>query len=479
MKKSFVLVVFLMFLGTINTTFAQKDYQTKPKYVFLFIGDGMGLAHISLTQAYLSAIDGKIGFKQLTMTEFPVVGFATTFAQTRLITCSAAAGTALSTGTKTSPGTIAMNFNHTDTLYSIANWFKNEGFKVGLISSVFVNDATPSVFYAHATKRTNLYEIAKQFITSRIDLIGGGKFANEDDNGQNTNIYELLPKSGYKVVNNKKDFEKLTNKDSKVCMYSPDCLKDASMPFVLDQTKQTIKLSDFTQKAIDVLYNPKGFFIMVEGGKIDWAAHNNDASSIIAEVIDFDNAINVALNFYKQHPNETLIIVTADHETGGLTLGYRKTEYESDIKILQGQKGSIGAYEDTIQTFINKNGIDNFTYLQMLQISSYFFNFDTISLSFDEKNELKNSYLNFIEKSKKKDIKETKYSSNPLSKKWLEIRNHKAGIDFTSGSHTASPVPVFAIGAGSLAFMGYYDNTDIPRKISQLVGLKSAKFKTW
>lgn len=474
-KKNMKTKLFLLTIIFLTTNAFSQNQTYEPKYIFLFIGDGMGMNHIALTQAYLAEKEGIIGFKALNLTQLPFFGMATTYTKTRLITCSAAAGTALSTGQKTSPSTIAMSYDHKDTLYSITKDLKKLGYKIGILSSAPINDATPAVFYAHSEKRSSLYNIATQVIDSPIDLLGFSTFGSPTNNGIDLSIYTLLEKNGFTVSNNYEQIKTLTSKNLPAHIYAPDCLEDGSVPYIVDRKNNVPTLADFTRIAINLLDNPKGFFLMVEGGKIDWAAHNNDAFAVINEVIDFDNAIGVALEFYKKHPDNTLIVVTADHETGGLSLGNKTMGYEVNFSSLALQKGSLELFSDTLSKIIKNTPAEKIKFSNILELGCWFFGFDSSKISKKDLAQLEKKWEEYQEELSNQKSKTSKYNENPLAKSFLQLKNKYAGVGFTSESHTAAPVPVFAIGYKANIFAGFYDNTDIPKKILQILSSKRNK----
>ena len=306
--------LFLLFLAVLSLSSFASDQ--KAKYVFLFIGDGMGFSEVNATEAYLAAKEGKIGINKLSFTQFPSLGFATTYAQDRYVTDSAAAGTALATGNKTSVETIAMDAERKHSLKSIAEMAKAEGLKVGVITTANMNDATPAVFYAHQPIRSMHKEIADEMVKSDFDFFGGGGL-------KKANVTDELKKHGYKLVNSKKGLESLKKDTEKVYATCPSLDADMGCNYEIDKKKNDTSLADFTKKATELLDNPKGFFMMIEGGKIDWANHSNDAATAIKDVLAFDTAIKSAIDFYNKHPKETLIVVTSDHETGGFAQGSR------------------------------------------------------------------------------------------------------------------------------------------------------------
>jgi len=479
MKKSiFIIIALLLVSFTYSCKTIKQNVAIEKKtakYVFVFIGDGMGEAHIHLTEAYLAAIDGQIGMKHLAMSDFPIIGIQTTFANNHFITGSAASGTALATGYKTNYGTISMAPNLVDTLFSIAYFAHNAGMKVGLISTAGINHATAAVFYAHQAKRNQYYEIALQLHKSNFEVFGGGGFISPTGKQKIPlkNAYDITQENGYTVVRNKEGFNKLKAKDNKVLMVSPDISDYGDIPYSIDQTAGMLNLTDYTKKAIKLLNNPNGFFLMVEGGKIDWAAHANDGATLIQEVIDFDNAILEAIKFYEKHSSETIIIITADHETGGLSLGNEDMHYEVNFPILKNQKGSVETFSNLIVDFIKQNTIDKFTFEKALEMGQDFFGIDTNSLSEKEITKLQNAHTDFIINNKDKDL--TYGRAGIVATTWLNILNTRAGIGWTTSAHTGSPVLVRALGFKQEIFGGFYDNTNIPKRLLEIMGIKFKK----
>lgn len=463
MKKLFF--VFLVSLFTISVW--AQDSQ-KAKYVFLFIGDGMGLAHINATEAYKAAMNDKIGVEKLNFTKFPNVAVATTYAKDRYITDSAAAGTALATGNKTAVETISMDYTRTKKFKSIATMAKEKNMKVGIITTVNMNDATPSVFYANQPVRSMSKEIAQELLTSNFDFFGGGGLRGIKD------LSAFLSKGPYKFVDTKKGFRKVSNKDGKVYIACPIRDEAEACRYSVDQNSDDITLSDITKKAIEVLDNPNGFFMMVEGGKIDWAAHANDAASVIKDVEAFDKSIVEAINFYNKHPKETTIIVTADHETGGFALGYSGMEYDSAFTKLKNQKISVKKMDEKIEEYKQTHKPENAKLDDLMPFISKNFGLGVkskgLELTQEEIQVLQDAFTASMTGKKHK----SKYGkdSDPLSSTVSRILDQKAGIAWTTFSHTGIPVMVFAKGQGSEMFKSYIDNTDIPKNIMKIADLK-------
>lgn len=451
---------------------AQKNYNAK--YVFLFIGDGMGIQQVNTAQLFSdSVLNDSVG---IAFTKFPVSSMSTTFAANRYITCSAAAGTALSTGTKTSIGTIGLNATHTDTLYSIATDFKKAGKKVAILTSVSIDHATPAAFYAHKGSRSSYYEIAKDLVVSNYDFFASGGFVEPNGSKNDsvaTSIFKLGADKGIAFTSSLAGVDSLVMQGSKSIVFSaPNPAEGSSLQYDIDRSETDITISDITLKAIEVVDNPNGFFIMVEGGKIDWACHDNDAATTIREVISFSKAIDEAIDFYKKHPNETLIIVTADHETGGMSLGNTKNGYKNHLKILAKQNASQEKLHSAIDKF--KISTPNASFKDVLKLIEEHTGLSTegdYALTTEELASLNEAYQIYFRNKKPKTDKNTYSKTDLLAKTALSILNTKAGIGWTSSTHTGSPVPVFAIGEGQDLFTRFQDNVDIPKNILKASGI--------
>ncbi len=470
-KTNIVLLICVFLLSS----FFYSATAQQAKYVFFFIGDGMGLAHIAASEAYLSTSQGKPGIEKMSFSEFPVTGFSTTHASNRFITGSAAAGTALSTGYKTSINTIAMDSAKLKPLTSIAERAKTEGFKVGIISSVSIDHATPACFYAHQPERNMYYEIALELPKSGFDFFGGGSFHSPFDDENGVSAFDFAKQMGYNITRSREEFENLKTGDEKVYATGNVVELSGALRYVIDQTDNDLLLEEFVAKAIELLDNEKGFFVMCEEGKIDWASHGKDAVTMIHNVISLSKSVEEAIDFYNEHPNETLIVVTADHETGGLTMGHALTGYNSNFEILHAQKISAQTFTLLADSLFEINRNQNMGFA--MQLMEDYFGLGGVSgipLSEYEKTMLEDAYLISIGKMElNEDEKYLRYGGYfPLTATAIQILNNKAGISWTSWSHTGIPVPVFAIGAGSEMFNGYYDNTDIPKKIAKAMGFE-------
>jgi alkaline phosphatase len=230
-----------------------------------------------------------------------------------------------------------------------------------------------------------------------------------------------------------------------------------ALPYAIDRKEGELSLPELVEVAIAQLSSHERFFMMAEGGKIDYASHANDGGTVLYEVMDFDNAIKVAYDFYMQHPDETLIVITADHETGGMALG--NSDYVLNLKVLAEQKCSSDLLSDQLSALYKKFGKD-LTWEQMkVVISQNTGLYAAVEMTEQEDKELQEAYANMI---KHQGVEKTLYKDlNTLAAKSLAILNQKSRLGWTSKGHTASAVPVFAIGVGAERFTGWHDNTDI------------------
>ena len=380
--------------------------QQKAKYVFYFIGDGMGFNHVSLTEYWLGHTQGVFDSRPLSFSQFPVLGWAVTHSESNLITDSAAAGTALSTGNKTKNGMLATGPDST-ALTSISYKIHDAGYKVGISSTVGINHATPAAFYGHNVNRGNYYEIASEIPASEFEFFaGGGAIESTGDDEDKVSVYEAIENGGYVIAEGMDDFAAKKDGAEKMMLLQKDGRLRTELPYAIDMKEDDMTQADLVRASIDFLYEEdgEGFFVMSEGGRIDWASHGNDTKAVILETLSLSDAVAEAVRFYNEHPDETLIVVTADHETGGLTLSWEK---------------GYNLYLDKLEE---------------------------ISCSKDMVSEEERERMNEI--------------------------SHEARIGWTTGDHSAANVPVFAIGAGSDLFSGRMDNTDIPKRICEAMGVK-------
>ena len=273
------------------------------KNVILMIGDGMGLADVS---AAMTVSEIPLNIMRCTVT-----GLQMTSSADNYITDSGAAGTALATGQKTMNGAIGTDING-NVLTSILEIAEDNGLSTGLVATSAITNATPAAFIAHQPSRYNYEGIAKDFLKTDIDVFIGGGLINFTRRKDNINLLDSLRTRGYEIDTTLAMI--LRSNATKLAGFTAP----GDNPFRLKGRDDMLPKS--TAKAIDILKNnKKGFFLMIEGSQIDWAGHSNIADTLIDEVLDFDKAVGTAIDFAEKD-GHTLVVVTADHETGGVTI---------------------------------------------------------------------------------------------------------------------------------------------------------------
>ena len=446
-------------------------YAQEAKYVFFFIGDGMGVNQVQGTELYLGELDGKIGLTPLDFTEFPYATTSSTYSATNGVTDSAAGGTALATGTKTKNGTIGMEQDQQTPIASIAMRAKEKGCRVGIATSVSIDHATPAAFYAHNPNRKNYYQIGKDLFTAGFDFYAGSDFLDPDNHGQGESLYTLASQYGYTLARGYEDFMAKNEQADKLILLQTEkasaTYRDA-IPYAIDRREGDLCLSDITSAAIRFLSKDlsKGFFLMVEGGKIDWACHSNDAATAFREVVDLNESIRQALQFYENHPDETLIVISADHETGGLVLG--TGAYALNLQALQYQRVSETAFTSILNSLRRQTG-NRVTWEQARQALADNFGFwNELKLTEQHAKRLEEVYCRTFTGSDVEMEKSEYAQDEPLAAEAVRIINEIAMVGWVSGGHSAGYVPVFAIGAGADYFQGRMDNVEIPARIAEI-----------
>ncbi|MBQ7362805.1 MAG: alkaline phosphatase, partial [Bacteroidaceae bacterium] len=443
MKKLFGFFMLLLIAVTVSAK--------TPKYVFYFIGDGMGPSHVLGTEYYLGELEGVIGRpNQLCFTQFPKSAFVSTYSKSNGVTDSAASGTALATGSKTKNGFLGVTMDSTP-VYSVAYAAKQAGFPVGISSTVGINHATPGAFYAHQPGRSRYYEIGKDMLTADYDFYAGGDLIATSQ--QRDEIYAKAKEQGYTIARGYDDYKSNGKNAKKLMLYQKDVATD--LPYAIDREEGDLTLAQIAEAGIEFLSkkSKKGFFFMLEGGKIDYASHADDGATALNEVIDFDNAIKVAYDFYKKHPNETLIVVTADHETGGLVLGYSGA-YALNLKVLKAQKVSAERMGSILRRASRARMELRWERVQEL-LKENFGLWGEIEMSKEETHELR-AY--FEQAYATTDIAKRESKLTSLATRAKQMVNSKALLSWAGPNHSASFVPLFAIGAGAENFYGVIDN---------------------
>lgn len=466
--KRFAYTLFFILLAV--TLHAQQA-----KYVFYFIGDGMGLNQVNATEMFLAEQEnGRIGTSPLCFASFPYAGYATTYSATNSITDSSAAGTALATGVKTYNGAIGVNPDK-EVVESVAVKAQRSGKRVGVTTSVSIDHATPSAFYAHQESRSWYYEIALDLPKAGFDFYAGSGFLKPDrthDKKKAPSIYPIFAEAGYALARGVEEYQAKRAEADKMILIQQEGADQSSLPYAIDRKEGDLTLKQITESAVDFLMKDggkKGFFLMVEGGKIDWSCHGNDAATTVREVMDMDEAVKVAYEFYKKHPKETLIVVTADHETGGLGLGYSK--YELHLANLIHQQESADALSRSITNLRRQRRI--YTWEDIKEFLGEKMGFwKSVKINWEQEKRLRDAFEDSFVKNNVK-FEESLYSkTEPLAAVAKQVMSQVALLGWTTSNHSAGYVPVYAVGAGAKAFSGKMDNTDIPKRIAQAAGYK-------
>lgn len=478
----------------------QVESAKAPKYVFLFIGDGMSYPQFQAASDYLGALadsdytqalpsnsyDDRAGAvldgpEALNFMNFDVAGSAVTYDSCSFAPDSASTATSIATGYKTYSGMINVDITGSTPYETIAEKLHSQkGWKVGIISSVNLNHATPAAFYAHQASRNNYYEIGEELVASGFEYFAGGglkKVTGPDKD--KTSLYDLAADAGYKVTYTQADAEAVTAADEKVILIDEHLADSDAMDYEMDRQDGEWALADYVEKGIEVLDNDTGFFMMCEGGKIDWACHANDAATTIHDTIAFADAVQVAIDFAAEHPDETLILVTGDHETGGLTIGFAGTDYDTYLSLLESQTISFTQFDEQYVASYKENKTPFEDVLadieELFGLKASGEEGDKLALTDYEKELLRAAYEKSVNGTASSEYEQEEYvlygTYEPLSVTVTHIINNKSGVSFTSYSHTGLPVAVFAEGAGSAEFEGYYDNTDIYNKLADMLGV--------
>ena len=363
MKTRLLSVISAIFALFIFSGCANDD--APAKYVFLFIGDGMGTSHVDVTESYLSWKAGKLGGEQLLFTTFPVFGTATNYSANSIVTDSSAAGTAIACGGKTNNSWLGVDPNE-QPYESVATVLKKEyDYKVAVISNVPVNHATPASFYGHNKSRHANYAILQEIPASGFEYFAGAGMMSMAGNRwrPEPNITGYLEENGYNVVWGKEELaEAIANNDKIVFgqIYNKDT-EPKNYDTTGNKPEGDATLAEMVQGALDLFGDKDPFFMAIEGGEIDWGGHSNKVMPTVMGVIDMDKAIEKAYQFYLEHPNETLIVVTADHETGGIALG---DKYRVNWEVYENswnENGQSNNLDNEANAALNKAGLIGWT----------------------------------------------------------------------------------------------------------------------
>ena len=486
-KSLLVIFIMIMLVGAISitdtvramssqpvkedTTVEQSDTQA-PKYVFFFIGDGMGASQRQAAEYYLRSTTGNKDLK-LTMNKFPVAGINTTQSEDSLVTDSAAAGTALATGHKTNNKVISQLPDGTN-VKTLVEAAEEKGMATGIITTSRLTHATPATFVAHTESRYMADEIANQYLESDVEFFAGGGYryfipgSGLNYEGQNLkskrkdnrNLVQEFANKDYQTFLSETDSQEFKN-------FKPNgeekvfaAFSYSHTPYELDRkrTNATPSISKMTSKGIETLSKyDNGFFMMVEGARIDHACHANDPAGAIHDVLAFDKAVAKAYEFYRQHPKETLIVVAGDHETGGFGLGFSK-QYFLKMDNLEKAKVSI---DGTLMGIYDGDREAYFNYIDE--------NLGLDKLTAKEKKTITDA-MNIVDSGEEYDAATygpSYYDAVAIAT--THVLSSRAGLEWTTYAHSATAIPMSAIGVSSQNFGGYKDNTEIAATMADLM----------
>lgn len=433
-----------------------------PKYIFYYIGDGMGFNHVLNAQIFSDEV--LRADSTLTMLRFPVASMARTHSASSDVTDSAAAGTALATGRKTRNNMLGMDAD-TVAVTSIAKTLFDKGWGVGLVTTVAIDDATPGAFYAHVPSRSEYMAVGRQLAESGYQYAAGaGLRAARGKDGSRTPLLDYFAEQGVTVACGP---EGLATEADRLLVLSNDTVKTWNVGYTVDSIPGALTLPAMTAAGIRQLsrVSPDRFFMMVEGGNIDHAGHANDGGTIMREVINFDQSLALAWQFYLAHPDETLIVVTADHETGGMSIGTTTTGYSVRPAVAAAQKVSKEEFSEYVKSLARDRRVYHWPDMEEYLADNLGFG-SAVLLTPEETAELSEMFENMMAGRNSAPDQETLYATfDGFSAHVFELLNDKAGLGFTTIKHTGAPVPVFAAGVGASEFSGVNDNTDLPRKI--------------
>jgi len=450
-----LLVLSLSTTSCFSTVTAKQEMA--PKNIIMVIGDGMGPAY---TTAYRYFSDNpKTEMIETTVFDRHLKGFSSTYpaSVSGIVTDSAASATALATGIKSYNGAIGVDINKNE-LQTVLEWSKLQGKKTGIVVTSQINHATPASYLTHNESRKNYNAIADSYLDDGIkaDLYfgGGWKYFIREDR----HLVDEFKEAGFHYLDNYQDLINLPNNKPVLGLFA-----DIGLPWALDDTNKH-RLSTMTKSALHHLVNlqkhdnspDKGLFMLIEASQIDWAGHANNISDAMAEMDDLAETLKYLEHFVERHP-DTLVIVTADHSTGGFTLA-ANGKYEWEAKVLRTMQHSVNYIAK--QLVANEIHADSANRLFNLELNQ-----EELSLLKKTKTTPKLDNSKNIYQDKKVSSTELAMLANVK-----HIIDNRTNSGWTTGGHTAIDVPVFAFGKRCELFNGSQDNTDIAKKIFTLLG---------
>lgn len=437
-----------------------------PKYVFLVIGDGMGINTVYGTELYNAALQGDTAPKPLTFTSFPYRSFLSTYALNSLVTDSSAAGTALASGTKINASGMGMTPDGVP-VSTIASEASACGYGTGVVTTVAVNHATPAAFYAATPNRHDYKDITTQLIEGTIDFAAGADFITRDTGFAPADWEIAAVRKGWNVSRGAVGLEQASNSD-KVLYLAREDSRNNYLPYAMENNG--VHLPEITAAAIKSLekYHRKGFFLMVEGGNIDHCAHENDAVCTFREVNEMDAAVDVIMEFYRRHPRRTLVVVTSDHDTGSMTIG--DNSYVVRPSALIHQKVTKGYLTKEFRRMRASGNPSWAEAKQLLEEGLGLWKYVAVKPA--EEAALKDVFDRTIVGNEDPDDPSWYACNEKMARAAIDLLQQKARMDFTVTSHSAAQVPLYAIGCGAEKVALAHDETDVANIIRALAGYK-------
>lgn len=465
-RRTFLVIPLLLSLMVGIVIMVVGEREPQAKYVFYIIGDGMGVNQVRGTEIYNEVKGLSPEQAQLSFSSFPVQGVMHSHSGTSYITDSAAAGTALATGVKAQNDQIGLNVDEEPHL-SLADIAVEQGYKVAIVSNVAANHATPTVFFAHQTNRKDYEDITRQTIQSKVSFLGGASLIDEKQNESFAERWiESAKSAGWEVL---RDAEQAARSESDRVLLLGDTLAYEGMRYVIDCNESDATLTQFTESALRYIErkSPDKFFMMIEGGHIDYALHNNDAVAAFAEINEMNESVRLALDFYERHPDQTLIVVVADHETGGFNLGGYNS-YRLLMENLVHQQVSVESLSQQLR-HLRKTGRGSWEEVKAL-LGEQLGLWDKVAVTPDEERALRHTHQHCYIEGRNNRVVGLYADNERLAFDAVMLLAKKAHITWTTLTHTGAPVPYYVKGVGAESFIDVRDNTHIPQRIAKMMG---------
>ncbi|WGK83229.1 alkaline phosphatase [Vibrio aestuarianus] len=449
---------------SIALTSASATATNAPKNVIYLIGDGMATAHRQVAEYYLQEKTGDKNAR-LAMNALPVAGINTTHSADSLVTDSAASGTALAAGVKTNNGMISMLPDGTK-VATLLDAAQAQGKSTGLVTTTRLTHATPAAFVANNMSRNNENNIAEDYATANVTYVAGGGYRHfvtgkDSKRKDGRDLVASMAQDDYRTFVGTESVNSFRGYEPKGGDKVFAAFTKSHMPYELDrmQNNATPSLAEMTEKGIELLSkNKDGFFMMIEGGRIDHAAHANDIAGTVYDTLAFDAAVQKALDFYNENPEDTLIVITGDHETGGMGMGFGKN-YFITLEQIRNTQESI---EDKLQSIYTGDRKAFYTHIAK--------QFNLNDITADEKDVIERA----MDAVDNKDVHaDTNYGGyDPVAIAVAHVTSKRAGIYWTSYAHTATQLPLSAIGVQADRLGGFKDNTEVAHTIADIMQVK-------